>query len=160
MIKTYSRTAKFSELKGYCPFAKDSDYVEVTDWYNGEGFDISVNDEKTISLTWGEWELIQKLVEHQAKSNTDYDHGYSLGYDIGYDTAIQELKDKKESKYSDKWHSGPVSDGGMDPRDRTIDYLSRCPRCGGPADNGHDREDPPNPYICSRCEVDIFATPG
>ena len=29
--------------------------------------------------------------------------------------------------------------------------LSRCPRCGGPADNGHDREDPPNPYLCTRC---------
>ena len=29
--------------------------------------------------------------------------------------------------------------------------LSNCPKCGGPADNGHDREDPPNPYICTRC---------
>ena len=29
--------------------------------------------------------------------------------------------------------------------------LSKCPRCGGPADNGHDREFPPNPYCCSKC---------
>jgi hypothetical protein len=30
--------------------------------------------------------------------------------------------------------------------------LSKCPRCGGPADNGHDRCVPPNPYNCSKCE--------
>lgn len=29
--------------------------------------------------------------------------------------------------------------------------LSKCPQCGGPADNGHDRELPPNPYHCTRC---------
>lgn len=29
--------------------------------------------------------------------------------------------------------------------------LSRCPKCGGPADNGHDREVPPNPYHCTKC---------
>ena len=29
--------------------------------------------------------------------------------------------------------------------------ISRCPRCGSAADNGHDRELPPNPYFCSRC---------
>ena len=29
--------------------------------------------------------------------------------------------------------------------------LSRCPKCGGPADNGHDRSIPPNPYHCTKC---------
>lgn len=28
---------------------------------------------------------------------------------------------------------------------------SRCPKCGGEADNGHDRCDPPNPYHCTKC---------
>jgi hypothetical protein len=27
----------------------------------------------------------------------------------------------------------------------------RCPKCGGEADNGFDREFPPNPYLCKRC---------
>lgn len=27
----------------------------------------------------------------------------------------------------------------------------RCPECGGHADNGHDRELPPNPYLCTKC---------
>ena len=152
MIKTYSRPAKFAELKGHCPFAKENDYVEITEWYNGEGFDIAVceeKSEKTISLTWGEWELINKMVEYQSKSNTDYDRGYEVGYKI----AIQDIIEKRESKYSNKWASGPVSTGRLDPRNS----LDTCPRCGGPADNGHDRGYPPSPYICTRCEVDIFA---
>lgn len=32
--------------------------------------------------------------------------------------------------------------------------LSKCPKCGGPADNGHDRCLPPNPYFCSECSGD------
>ena len=30
--------------------------------------------------------------------------------------------------------------------------LTKCPSCGGPADNGHDRCDPPNVYECKECE--------
>ena len=29
--------------------------------------------------------------------------------------------------------------------------LETCPTCGGPADQGNDREVPPNPYPCSKC---------
>jgi hypothetical protein len=29
--------------------------------------------------------------------------------------------------------------------------LDTCPRCGGVADNGHDRSLPPNPYYCTKC---------
>ena len=32
------------------------------------------------------------------------------------------------------------------------DDLTTCPNCGGPADQGYDRCDPPNPYYCSKCE--------
>ena len=38
---------------------------------------------------------------------------------------------------------------------RYLDYLSadlECPNCGGEADNGHDREDPPNAYFCTTCD--------
>jgi hypothetical protein len=34
---------------------------------------------------------------------------------------------------------------------QTAPDLSKCPKCGGPADNGHDRCYPPNPYFCSKC---------
>ena len=29
--------------------------------------------------------------------------------------------------------------------------LFHCPKCGGPADNGHDRSIPPSPYWCTKC---------
>lgn len=35
--------------------------------------------------------------------------------------------------------------------------LSKCPNCGGPADNGHDRELPPNVYDCKECEKQEIA---
>lgn len=31
--------------------------------------------------------------------------------------------------------------------------LSKCPKCGGEADNGFDRCIPPSPYVCSVCET-------
>lgn len=30
--------------------------------------------------------------------------------------------------------------------------ISKCPKCGGPADQGFDREHPPNPYWCTKCQ--------
>ena len=30
-----------------------------------------------------------------------------------------------------------------------------CPKCGDPTDNGHDRELPPNPYVCTKCEQEL-----
>lgn len=45
--------------------------------------------------------------------------------------------------------NGPVNDPGIIEPD--ID-LSKCPKCGGPADNGHDRCLPPSPYYCSKCQ--------
>ena len=31
-------------------------------------------------------------------------------------------------------------------------YISKCPRCEGPADNGFDRSYPPEPYLCTKCD--------
>lgn len=45
-----------------------------------------------------------------------------------------------------------VSFGQWQPKEITPD-LSKCPECGGPADNGHDRCVPPNPYVCAKCET-------
>lgn len=50
-------------LKKYCVYAKDDDYIEITEWTNGEGWDISINDKKMISLTFGELEAINYLVK-------------------------------------------------------------------------------------------------
>ena len=37
--------------------------------------------------------------------------------------------------------------------------CSKCPKCGGPADNGNDRCVPPNPYYCSKC-TELEADPN
>lgn len=50
-------------LKKYCVYAKDDDYIEITEWTNGEGWDINISDEKRISLTFGELEAINYLVK-------------------------------------------------------------------------------------------------
>jgi len=34
--------------------------------------------------------------------------------------------------------------------------LNKCPKCGGPADNGHDRCVPPNALWCSCCKDKDF----
>ena len=56
------RKAVNDSLKKYDHLAKDSDFIEVTEWANGEGWDISLND-KLISLTYGQLEAIKYLVK-------------------------------------------------------------------------------------------------
>lgn len=44
---------------------KDSDFIEITEWTNGEGVDINIgsnNETKFISITYGELEAINYLV--------------------------------------------------------------------------------------------------
>lgn len=50
------------KLKKYDFLAKDSDFIEVTEWANGEGWDISIND-KIFQLTYGELDAINYLTK-------------------------------------------------------------------------------------------------
>jgi len=64
-IKVDQRRAVFAELKGYCYFSRDNDYIEVTEWSNGEGYDICIDRKsggEKFSLTYGEWKLMQVLI--------------------------------------------------------------------------------------------------
>ena len=61
-MKFASRKSVHDDLNKYCILAKDTDFIEVTEWTNGEGWDITIND-KVISLTWGELEAINYLVK-------------------------------------------------------------------------------------------------
>ena len=60
-MKEYQRKAKFTELKNHCHLAKEHDYIEVCEWHNGEGFDVSIND-RHFQLSWGEFEALQACV--------------------------------------------------------------------------------------------------
>lgn len=67
MIKVDKRTAKFTELKPYDYFAKEDDFVEVTEWTNGEGFDVHISsrNSQVFSLTWGEWDALHAVVAYK-----------------------------------------------------------------------------------------------
>ena len=60
-IETYERKARFSELKPYDQFADKNSFMEVCEWHNGEGFDVTI-DNRQFQFTWGQWECLQVLV--------------------------------------------------------------------------------------------------
>ena len=67
-----SRKSISDNLKKYDYLAKDEDYIEVTEWTNGEGYDITINDDKIISLTEGQINAINYLVKSlEYKSDDD-----------------------------------------------------------------------------------------
>lgn len=58
-----SRKSINDNLKKYDYLAKDDDdFIEITEWTNGEGYDITIND-KIISLTNGQLEAINYLTK-------------------------------------------------------------------------------------------------
>lgn len=57
-----SRKSVNDRLKKYDFMAKEDDFVEVTQWVNGEGYDITIEDRK-MSLTDGELDAINYLVQ-------------------------------------------------------------------------------------------------
>lgn len=63
------RNTVIDDLNKFSHLAKEHDYIEITEWSNGEGWDISFND-KYISLTYGELDAINyltKVLEYEFK---------------------------------------------------------------------------------------------
>ena len=64
-ISESTRIAATAELTDI--WHKKGDFIEVTEWSNGEGWDICVNNnhiERTISLHETEWSVLKKLIKH------------------------------------------------------------------------------------------------
>lgn len=68
-LEKYNRKALFCSLKDYDHCAKEHSYIEITEWHNGEGFDINAYNytDRNISLTYGEFRLIKKLIKELEK---------------------------------------------------------------------------------------------
>ena len=65
MIERYKREATFAELKPFCRHHGDNDFIEITNWHNCEGFDVTIsskNKEQKFSLTYGEYEALVHLI--------------------------------------------------------------------------------------------------
>lgn len=55
------RTSVKDDLRKYDHLANKDSIIQVTQWANGEGWDISIDDEPVISLTWGQLDAINYL---------------------------------------------------------------------------------------------------
>jgi hypothetical protein len=68
-LEKYNRKAVFCSLKEYDFLAKEHSYVEITEWKNGEGIDINAysHTDRNVSLSYGEFKLIKKLVKQLEK---------------------------------------------------------------------------------------------
>jgi len=60
------RNSVFTELNPFCYLSGDNDYIEVTEWTNGEGFDITISDksgDRITSMTYGEYKALKKVIK-------------------------------------------------------------------------------------------------
>lgn len=65
------RKSVFDKLAKYDYLAKQDDFIEVTEWTNGEGWDITLN-ERTFHLTVGQLEAVNYLIktlDYEAKKD-------------------------------------------------------------------------------------------
>lgn len=61
-MKIGSRKSITDDLQKYDHLKNKSSFIEITEWTNGEGWDIAIN-EKMINLTYGELEAINYLTK-------------------------------------------------------------------------------------------------
>jgi hypothetical protein len=70
-IKVTNRKSAFVELKDWCISScgareDKGDFLEVTEWSNGEGYDIHIYDsdgERHLGLTYGQFLAIKKCIK-------------------------------------------------------------------------------------------------
>ena len=72
-IKIDQRSSAFTELEGICIMSNiDShDFMEVTEWTNGEGWDVvldSANQHQMFHLSYGQLKALKKLIKVLNKS--------------------------------------------------------------------------------------------
>ena len=61
-MKISSGKSIYDDLQKYDNLKNKSSFIEITEWTNGEGWDIVIN-EKMFNLTYGELEAINYLVK-------------------------------------------------------------------------------------------------
>ena len=70
MIKSTKRNAVHIEnLNEYCHLSDKNDSMEVTEWINGEGWDVVIQNkdsgEQRFSLTYGQYSALQVLLNYK-----------------------------------------------------------------------------------------------
>ena len=64
-IARYKLDAAFVNLRKFDHLAKPDDFMEVSLWHNGEGFDVhlSSHGDQFFNLSWGQFKALKKLVK-------------------------------------------------------------------------------------------------
>ena len=79
-VEVSNRKAAFADLKDFCTFSvgperKDKgDFLEVTEWTNGEGYDIHISDvsgERQFHLTWGQVKALKACIKSLEKQGLE-----------------------------------------------------------------------------------------
>jgi hypothetical protein len=73
-LTEYKRNAKFAALAQYDHWATPDDFIEVTEWYNGEGFDVQLSTksgEQRMSFSWGEYAALKATLGNWADDQED-----------------------------------------------------------------------------------------
>lgn len=69
-IKRYQLETAFAKLSDFdFDFGKPEDFIKVSLWHNGEGFDVTINSsgEQRFCLTWGQFKAMKKLIKELDK---------------------------------------------------------------------------------------------
>ena len=69
-MENSNRRSVSDELRKFDVLSKKDDFIEVTEWSNREGFDITIND-KIFSLTSGQIKAINYLTQTLDLYDTD-----------------------------------------------------------------------------------------
>lgn len=72
-IEITTRKSAFTELSVYCIMSNigSHDFIEVTEWSNGEGYDVTINaatQQQTFSITYGQLKALRRLVKELDKA--------------------------------------------------------------------------------------------
>jgi len=69
ILEKHTRKSISAGLRQFDFLAKDDDFIEVTQWSNGEGFDINISSqgEKYIAITDGEFKAIKEMIKQLKK---------------------------------------------------------------------------------------------
>ncbi len=75
-MKINNRKSIYDDLQKYDCLKNKSSFIEITEWTNGEGWDITI-DEKIFSLTYGELEAIKyltRVLDYESDKVKDKDY--------------------------------------------------------------------------------------
>lgn len=70
-IEFAPRRSAYAKLKQFEHCAKEHGFIEVTEWANGEGWDINISshEDKLFQLSWGELDAIKALIKKLNKGD-------------------------------------------------------------------------------------------